>query len=216
MAEFNLETALELAEAKPESRRATLLREAERLFAAQGYDRVTVRNVADAADVNVATLHLHWKNKATLYEAVCRLHARYLLVFIEHAQQDADDDLSLADRIERLVDHVFDLFSQRPAVAPMALESLSGQAPAGLPTLFQHDVAVFERVAAEIAKLIPPGRARDLDPMLVLLSTFYFTTVAFSDSTLQQALLGGSVYRSEAVQERLKAFVRQSLKGLVQ
>lgn len=216
MAEFNLETALDQAAASPESRRALVLKEAEDLFAARGYDRVTVREVAGAAGVNVATLHLHWKNKATLYEAVCRLHARYLLGFLARSQQDVTEDLSIPDRIARLVDPLFDLFLRRPAVAPMALESLSGQAPTDLPTLFQHDVAIFEGVAAEIAKLIPPGRAREVDPMLVLLNTFYFCTVAFSDSSLQQALLGGSVYRSEAVQERMKGFVRQSLEGLLQ
>jgi AcrR family transcriptional regulator len=217
MAEFSIEKALERAEAEPKSRRATLLRVAEALFAERGYDRVTVRDVADAAGVNVATLHLHWKNKATLYEAVCRLHAHYLLAFIERAQQDvAAEGLSPADRVARLVDHVFELFSQRPAVAPMALESVSGQAPPDLPTLFQHDIAVFQMVAAQIAKLMPADRARDVDPMLVLLGAFYFSIVAFSDSSLQQALLGGSVYRSEALQERLKKFARLALEGLVQ
>lgn len=217
MPEFSIETALQRADAKPGSRRAALLRVAERLFAERGFERVTVRDVADAAGVNVATLHLHWKNKATLYEAVCRLQARHLLAFIERAQADvAAEDLSAAERVGRLVDHVFELFSKRPAVAPMALESVSGQAPPDLPTLFQHDIAVFQMAAAQLAKLMPAGRAREDDPMLVLLSTFYFSIVAFSDSPLQQALLGGSVYQSKALEERLKSFARRALEGLVE
>ena len=170
--------------------------------------------MSQAAGVNVATLHLHWQNKATLYEAVCRRHASYLTAFLEQAQrEDAGSDLSPADRVGRLVDHIFDLLAERPAVAPMALESFSGQAPANLPTLFQHDIAVFRLVAAEIAKLIPQGR--DTDPMLVLLGAFYFAIATFSDSPLQQALRGDSVYRSEELRDRIKKFGRLALSELL-
>jgi AcrR family transcriptional regulator len=213
---FSLDLALDRAREQPGSRRAALLREAERLFAQRGYERVTVRDVAAAAGVNVATLHLHWKNKATLYEAVCRSHARYLLSFIERVREEtASEGLSAAEQLGRWVDHAVDLMVARPSVAPLALEGVSGQAPPDLPTLFQHDVAVFRLVADEIGAALTPGREEEVEPMLVVLAIFYLSVVAFSDGPVQQALLGGSVYESEDLQARFKKFGRLLLRQLV-
>ena len=51
--------------------------------------------------------------------------------------------------------------------------------------------------------------------MLVVLAVFYLSVVAFSDGSVQQALLGGSIYESEDLQERFKNFGRLLLRQLV-
>jgi AcrR family transcriptional regulator len=212
---FDLDRALERAVAEPESRRAGVLRAAEGLFAERGYDGVTVRDVADAADVNVATLHLHWKSKATLYEAVCRLHARELLAFLERARREAEaEGLSLAERIPRWVDASVELLAHRPAIAPLALQSVADQTPPDIPSLFRHDVSLFRGVERELRRAMPAGE-REVEPILALLAVFYFAIVAFGDSPLQRALLGGSVYADADVRERVARFLRALVARLV-
>jgi AcrR family transcriptional regulator len=213
VADFDLDQALDRAVAAPGSRRAGVLRAAERLFAKRGYDGVRVRDVADAARVNVATLHLHWKSKATLYEAVCRLHARELMAFVDRAGREAEaDGLPLAERIPRWVDAAVELLARRPAIAPLALQSVADQTPPDIPSLFRHDVSLFRGVEREIRKAMA---GREVEPILAVLSVFYFAIVAFGDSPLQRALLGGSVYADAGVRERVARFVRTLVARLV-
>ena len=95
------------------------------------------------------------------------------------------------------------------AVGGLALQSVSDQTPPAIPALFRHDVALFRFLESELEKAMPSAEGRDSpEPILILLSLFYFSIVAFSDSSLQQALLGGSVYEDVEVRERVKRFRR--------
>lgn len=211
MPEFDLDHALDRAAADPDSRRAALLRSAETLFAQRGYDGVRVREIADAGGANVATLHLHWKSKAMLYEAVCRQHARELLAFIERAEREARTrGLPLREQIPGWVDAALELLAQRPAIAPLALQSVTGQAPPDMPSLFLHDVSLFRGIEAQLRKAMPAD-AHGAEPILAVLCVFYFSIVAFCDSPLQRALLGGSVYDDSEVRVRIVRFTRAML-----
>lgn len=64
------EKALEEARLKPKSTKAKILKAAEDLFAKQGYDGTTTRDIADATGINIAQLHYHWGSKEELWNAV--------------------------------------------------------------------------------------------------------------------------------------------------
>jgi AcrR family transcriptional regulator len=216
MADFELEAALDRSEREPGATPARVLREAERLFAERGFDGVTIRDVASAAGINVSTLHFHWKSKRMLYEAVCRFHARPLLSAIEKARRGTKGErLAPAEQLARGIDHAIALMLEHPAIAPLAVQSVSLNDAPELPTLFRHDVSLFRLLESEVGKHMRAGDAADVEPMLAILAVFYFAIVAFSDSPLQQALLGGSVYESRALQERIRRFGRTLLERAV-
>jgi AcrR family transcriptional regulator len=58
-----------------ERHRASLRREileaASRLFVEEGYQRVTMRRVAERIDYSPTTIYLHFRNKRELFEAIC-------------------------------------------------------------------------------------------------------------------------------------------------
>ena len=56
-------------EAAPEPTRARLLRTALGLFAQQGFARTSTREIAEAAQVNIAAISYHFGDKAGLYKA---------------------------------------------------------------------------------------------------------------------------------------------------
>jgi AcrR family transcriptional regulator len=60
------------------SRRERILDAAEALFAEHGYDGVTLRRIATAADVDVALANYHFGKKLELFEAVFERRAALL------------------------------------------------------------------------------------------------------------------------------------------
>lgn len=205
----DLDAALDRVELEPTGSAARILGCAERLFAARGFDGVTTRDVATAAGVNVSTLHFHWSDKRTLYEAVCRLQGRQLLRLFERADPTGDqpDPLRPTDRIRRWVDRSIDLLIENPAIARLAWQSVSGQSAPDLPTLLQHDVAVFRRLQSEVVDVIGSGRSDDAALSVLLL--FYFLIGVFSDSDVQRSVLEGSVHRDRDLQRRIRSFSRR-------
>lgn len=203
----DLDAALDRAELEPAGGAARILQCAERLFAARGFDGVTTRDVAAAAGVNVSTLHFHWWNKRTLYEAVCRQQARQLLRFVDRTDPAPEArERTPIERVEGWIDRAMELLIANPAIAPLAWQSVAGQSAPDLPTLLAHDVAVFRRLQSELVEAMGSGGSHDAPWLLLLL--FYFAVGVFSDSSLQRALLGGSVYESPELQRQVGDFVR--------
>jgi len=62
-----------------EQRRKEILNAAETLFFSQGYDKVSMDAIADAAELNKATIYLYFKNKEALLSAVVLRGIRILL-----------------------------------------------------------------------------------------------------------------------------------------
>lgn len=210
----DLDPSLDRVELEPTGSASRILHCAERLFAARGFDGVTTRDVAAAAGVNISTLHFHWSNKRTLYEAVCRHQARQLLRFVERTDPLIEcQEPTATDRIERWVDQSIDLLIENPAIARLAWQSVSGQSAPDLPTLLQHDIGVFRRLQAELAKALGPSRHRDAELSLLLL--FYFAVGVFSNSSLQCAVLEASVLDSPELQQRVKDFARRLMRILL-
>jgi len=55
--------------------RVHIMAVSEELFAQEGYDRVSVRNIAVAAGVNIASINYHFGSKQRLFEALFELRA---------------------------------------------------------------------------------------------------------------------------------------------
>lgn len=93
------------AVAQGESTRARILRAAELLFAAEGFDRVTLRQIArDADQKNVAAVQYHFGSKEGLLQAIVEEHRTQIddrraemLATLEDGE--ADPDLSVLIRI---------------------------------------------------------------------------------------------------------------------
>jgi TetR/AcrR family transcriptional regulator len=60
----------ELKEREKEQRREYIIDAAEKLFFSKGYDNVSMNDIADAVEMNKATLYLYFENKDALYFAI--------------------------------------------------------------------------------------------------------------------------------------------------
>jgi AcrR family transcriptional regulator len=110
-----------VVETAPAARR--VLDEAERLFAELGYNGVSIRMIATAADANISSVYYHFSSKRDLLEAVCRRRmaplirerAALMAACLAEAGQRGPD-------VERLV---------AAFVAPVIRKAMSADAEAG-------------------------------------------------------------------------------------
>lgn len=215
LSETEFEMALDRVEAEPDSSAALILKCAEELFSNKGFEAVTTRDIAKASGKNISTLHFHWLNKRTLYEAVCRIHSRQLLFFVTETETAiADSGLESTQAVEQWVDKTLDLLINNPTIAKLAWQSLSAQTKADIPTLFEHDLQVFARFQEYLSTLLGATDAKI--GQLRLYTLFYFVVGIFVDSPLQQVTLGGSIYEQPELQQTLKVFAKQLTLGLLQ
>lgn len=210
---FDFESALERADGEPRGTAALLLRAAAGLFAERGFDAVRTREVAAAARVNVATLHFHWRDKATLYQAVLRdADRRFLAFFASLEKESAQREMSLDEQIERWIQFSFDFLIRNPEAARLRLRWILQGSPPGVPDELARGVTLLRYVSGVVeARMARPSRD---EAMLIVLLVLTAGLFLFSDSTFQRELLGGSIVRDPELRARVAGFARDLLRRL--
>lgn len=78
-----------------EQTRGKIMDAARRLFAAEGFEAVSMRRIADAIDYSPTAIYVHFKDKQDLFNAICTEDFRWLAEFIR-------DIAAIADPVERM------------------------------------------------------------------------------------------------------------------
>jgi TetR/AcrR family transcriptional regulator len=145
---------------------ARILEVAERLFAARGYDAVSIQDIADAAEVSKANVFHHFGSKEKLYFEVlntaCGNAARRLDNLERH-------DQPIGARLKRFAAEHLDDLHEHQAVTRLILRELlndgSRQGPAMASQVFGDKFARFVAILSDAQKR--GELRRDLDPALV-------------------------------------------------
>ena len=157
-----------------------IIEAAARLFSDYGYDRVSMRRVAEEAGVSKANIYHHFDSKQALYLAIMRASAERLSSLIENlAEGKGDFDERLRVFARAHLDHLFDnaatlrlvlreAFSGDEEKSRVLVEQVVGD-------IYRRMISIFS--AGQDAGLIRP----DLDPgMCAMLlmggDLFYFQT----------------------------------------
>ena len=162
---------------KPVDTKNKILSIANELFARNGFDGVSIRDIAQAADVNVASINYHFKNKLNLLHEIFN----YNYDFIDDEISKLVEDKSL--NTERLAWKMFELFmSNGPALIngfkillsdhltpPLDKEDDDSLGPPG-------GKAVLEVITREVGEEIPV-RAREWAMRMLTSSIFHHATL---------------------------------------
>ncbi|MFN8237858.1 MAG: TetR/AcrR family transcriptional regulator [Chitinophagales bacterium] len=100
-----------MEENKPQDKREDILDIAEQLFAEQGFEAVSIREISKTADINIAMVSYYFGSKEKLYEEVINrklIHTEMLLKQVEKYS-------SYTDKLFALVDMYIDKFFERRA-----------------------------------------------------------------------------------------------------
>jgi AcrR family transcriptional regulator len=149
--------------------RDVILRVATDLFARNGFDAVTVRAVAEAAGVDVATVHHHAGGKAELYRAC------FALVF--EAERRALEPVlaaggDLGEKLHRVADAFVDFLEERPETTGLWLRRwLEPERHAGIDEEFS--TPLYAQVEAVLAAAHRAGVLHEPQPHLAVRSLIW-------------------------------------------
>jgi TetR/AcrR family transcriptional regulator len=85
---------------------SAILEAAETLFAKRGLQGTRVRDIADMAGVNVATLYNYYTNKDALYEAVLDRGIQPLIDIMKQFSAEASQGVEAAELIDAIMAHL--------------------------------------------------------------------------------------------------------------
>lgn len=148
--------------------RATLIETGARLFASQGFEGTSLRQLADGAEVTPAMVAYYFKDKAGLLEAVVRQGLSIMLEVVRSSVETRPEQGFVAHLVER---YMATLTAEPWIPQIMIREVISRDSP--LRELFVEEFAIHAAslVPARVAEEMQAGLLRaDLDPRFAILS----------------------------------------------
>jgi len=144
---------------------AAILDAAINLFSEQGFDAVSMREIARSAAVSKANIYHHFESKEALYFAILEQSASDLAGLVENL---AEGGGSFESRIEEFATgHLDHLKKNSPASRLIIREAFSGNNERSRLMVDQVFGGIFERIVAIFSEGQAAGELRsDLDPAL--------------------------------------------------
>lgn len=179
---------------------------AMQLFAEKGFDAVSVREIASAADINVALISYHFGSKEGLLQNIIENKARMMNSIIREI--DADKTLTELDKIKRVIQHyVTTLIAHREFHKVMMHEMLFSQRDA------LHEKAIYtfkeniQCVAAIIKRGIRKGIFKKVDPEMcfssIIGSIHHFINASKLRSVLYASKSGTDPIHEKSFEQRI-------------
>ena len=113
---------------KSDSKEA-LLQEAKKIFARSGYDGATVKEIADAAGMNISMVSYHFDGKENLFRACVEEFAHSRLASTEKFLKGPDSLEDMRVRLNLLIEEFFDYNLQEPHINEIMLRDCSAKNP---------------------------------------------------------------------------------------
>jgi AcrR family transcriptional regulator len=101
-----MEAAAAVAAEDAGSTRARILQVALELFTEQGYDKTSLREIAERLGVTKAALYYHFKSKEDIFRAILEDYRREMDAFLAWGSEQPHSDAARRELIEHYVDTV--------------------------------------------------------------------------------------------------------------
>lgn len=186
----------------PANTRDRILEVARDLFAQRGYAATSVRDIAIAAEANLAAVGYHFGSKDALYGHILREHVGPLGMRIAWACRAKRPPL---DRIEFIVRAVFQHIQMRPHMPALMARELAGghgHHPQVNPVLVETFGRALPLIVAVITEGQQGGTIRAGDPVLLSLSVMA-QPIYFNLARPVIAAAAGLEPRDEATSQRM-------------
>lgn len=192
----------ERKEREKERRRQQIIVAAKRVFTEKGFNKATMEDIANEAELSPGTLYLYFKNKEELYASLSLRILQYLHIRVEHVNREAD--LEPEQKLRKLMEGMHDVYEFDPLTiinmfhlqSSETLRNLSPEMMAQIESLSRRSINAISRVFEEG---IQKGVFIDIHP--VALSDIFWSL--FSGIVLWES--------SKKILDRKKDYLRETL-----
>lgn len=164
--------------------RERIIEVATRMFAAEGFEATSLRQIASAAEIDLATLKYHVGDKASLYLEAYRVgHAEFIAImapFLERFGSAATTD-DVRALVEEIVRQIHDFAESHVDFLRMVLYRWLQEPTEEIPGEEELDVIALDLIDRAILGLVDRGLIRTIDTrafVTVVISSFAMWFVA--------------------------------------
>ena len=151
----------ERKEREKERRRQQIMVAAKRVFTDKGFNRATMEDIAQEAELSPGTLYLYFKNKEELYASLSLRILQYLLIRVEHVNEDTDSGPE--EKLKSLMDAMYDVYEFDPLVIINMFHLQSSETLRNLsPQLMDQIKDLSRKSLGSIARIFQNGVEQDL------------------------------------------------------
>ena len=97
-----------------ERRRQQIIVAAKRVFSQKGFNKATMEDIADEAELSPGTLYLYFKNKEELYASLSLRILQYLRIRVEDVHRDAGPGPK--EKLDALIEAMYDVYDFDPLI----------------------------------------------------------------------------------------------------
>jgi AcrR family transcriptional regulator len=184
-------------------RKQQIIVAAKRVFSNKGYNRATMEDIAQEAELSPGTLYLYFKNKEELFASLSLRILQFFLIRVEEVANS--DEIALADKLEALKAAMFDVYSFDPAALINTFHLQSSETFANLsPPLMNEFNELTRNSIQALAKTFDQGIKKGIyvkQSPIVLADIFWST---FSGVILWQASKKLANEKKDHLKETLK------------
>jgi len=185
------------------------------LFSEKGYEGTSIRDLAHAADVNIAMINYYFGSKEKLFVALLEAKARFMREKIDSVQNDPS--LSELDKINLIIDGYVNRFLSQPAFHRVLQQELL---VTNRELLHQNVIELFTKNTQDVVSIIEKGIRkkifRKVDPQLLFASIIGTINQVMLSRSMCNILLNKEVGSDPYHDPELKKRITHHIKQMVQ
>ena len=145
----------ERKERERERRRQQIIVAAKRVFSDKGFNKATMEDIAQEAELSPGTLYHYFKNKEELYASLSLRILQYLKIRMEHVNAE---NLDPEKKLEALMEAMYDVYEFDPLIIINMFHLQSSETLKNLsPQLLSEIKALSQKSIGSIARIFSAG-----------------------------------------------------------
>jgi len=151
----------ERKEREKERRRQQIIVAAKRVFSEKGFNKATMEDIANEAELSPGTLYLYFKNKEELYASLSLRILQYLHIRVTHVNKDAA--LSPEQKLSALMEAMYDVYDFDPLIIINMFHLQSSETLKNLSeSLLEEIKQLSQKSIGAIAKIFEEGKQKGI------------------------------------------------------
>ncbi len=146
----------ERKEREKERRRQQIMVAAKRVFSEKGFNKATMEDIAQEAELSPGTLYLYFKNKEELYASLSLRILQYLHIRVEHVNDEKGS--GPMEKLDALTEAMYDVYEFDPLIIINMFHLQSSETLKNLsPELMAEIKQLSRKSLSSISKIFQEG-----------------------------------------------------------